>query len=143
MSVQSAPPLQHQLPWLTLSTQTNLWFLQTHQGQAPAATHTKESELVLGADTSPLTGREWGPSPDVSLRFLKCFSSVRERNANLWVAQHRLEKFCFLLLSLSPRFFPANDGHMHICETNIYLYFLSSSLLLCSDCPSKVALNQC
>lgn len=103
----------------------------------------QRNELLLGGDTSPLTGSEWGLSPDVSLGFLRCFSSVRERNANLWVAQHRLEKFCFLLLSLSPRFFPANDGHMHIWETIIYLYFLSPSLLLCSElsqqsCPKSM-----
>lgn len=72
----------------------------------------------------------------VSKRVPRIFeTSVRERKANLWVAEHYLENFCSLWRSLSPRFFPANDGHMHIYETIIYLWFLPASLLLCSELP--------
>lgn len=133
---QTAPPFQHQLPSFTLGTHTNLWFLPNPARARSLLPHTpREVSWCLGETHPLLTGREWGLSPNVSLEFLKRFSSVKERKANLWVAEHCLEKFCSLLLSLSPRFFPANDGHMHIYETIICLHFLSASLLLCSELP--------
>lgn len=131
---QNAPPCQHQLPSLTLTPKPAFGSSQIHQDQS-LLPHPQRSELVFG-DTHPLF---IGSVP----RVLKCFSSVRERKANPWVAEHCLEKFCSLILSLSPKFFPANDGHMHMCEIIIYLYFYHHHYYCVLDCPSKATLNQC